>query len=89
MKWEEVRKNYPNIFLKLEILNSYIQDNKLIVTDVEVLKVIENNKEAGRELVNCKENNIVYHTSHEAIEIIRVWRNTLKYRRKRTEKSCE
>ncbi len=64
MKWKDVRAKYPNKFLKLEIVKSYIEENKLIVTDVEVIKIIEDNKQAGRELVKCKENTVVYHTSH-------------------------
>lgn len=80
MKWNEVRKIYPNKFLKLEILESYIDKDKIVITDVNVIKVIEDNKQATKELLNCDESTVVYHTSNEVIEIIRIWRSTLKYR---------
>lgn len=34
-----------------------------------VIKVIDDNKSATKELMNCKEGNIVYHTANEKITI--------------------
>lgn len=34
MKWKEVRELYPNQFVKFEILESHIKDNKEYVDDV-------------------------------------------------------
>lgn len=34
---------------------------------MEVIKTIYSDLEAGRELVKCKENEVVYHTSHDEI----------------------
>lgn len=41
MKLDEIRTKHPNKFLKLEILESYTDKDKLIITDVNVIKVID------------------------------------------------
>lgn len=69
MKWEEVRETYPNTFVKLQILSSHLEGNYKIIDDMEVIKVIEDNKNATKELINCIEGTIVYHTSNEHISI--------------------
>ncbi|WP_123053393.1 hypothetical protein [Clostridium sp. JN-1] len=69
MKWEEVRKIYPNKFVKLQILKFHLEGNIKIIDDVVVIKVIDDNKSATKELVNSKEGTIVYHTANENISI--------------------
>ena len=67
MKWEEVRQAYPNQWLKLNILESHIEDDKKIIDDMEVVNTIVSNSEAGRELGKCRQREAVYHTSNEKI----------------------
>ena len=69
MKWEEVRKLYPDQYVKLTILDFYIEDDKKIVTDVALINVIEDSKLATKELLQSKGNTIVYHTGSEKIVI--------------------
>lgn len=67
MKWEEIRNNYPNQWVKLNIIKSHIQDEKEYIDDMDVISHITSDLEAGRELVKSKENEVVYHTSHDEI----------------------
>ncbi|MBB6447163.1 hypothetical protein [Bacillus benzoevorans] len=69
MKWEEVRKLYPDQYVKLTILDFYMEDNKKIVTDVALINVIEDSKLATKELLHTKGNTIVYHTGSDKIVI--------------------
>lgn len=69
MKWGEVRKTYPNKFVKLQILDYHIEDNKKYIDDMAVIRVFEDNREATRELIKSDKNTIVYHTSNEEIII--------------------
>lgn len=69
MKWEEVRKTYPNTFVKLQILSSHLEGSNKIIDDMAVIKVIDDNKSATKELINCSEGTVVYHTSNEQISI--------------------
>lgn len=68
MKWNEVRKLYPNRFVKLQILKSHIKDQVRYIDDMAVIQVFENEKEATRELVRSKDDMLVYHTGKETIE---------------------
>ena len=65
MKWQEVRKLYPDKFIKLEILESHIVDGKEYVDEVAVINVISDNKEAMREFIKCKNKQVVYSTKKE------------------------
>lgn len=78
MKWEEVRKIYPDQFVKLEVLESHIEDDKEVVDEVAVIKPIEES-EATQELLKSKDNKLVYHTSNK--EIVLKIRNRLGLRR--------
>lgn len=69
MKWEEVRKLYPDQYVKLTTLDYYLEENKKIVTDVALLNVIEDSKLATKELLKSKDKTIVYHTGSERIVI--------------------
>jgi hypothetical protein len=70
MKWEEVRKTYPDKFVKLQILESHMEEDKKYIDEMAVVKVIEDNREATKELVNSKDNTLVYHTGNEEIYVI-------------------
>lgn len=69
MKWDEVRKIYPNRFVKLQILDSHVENNIRYIDEMAVVKAFENDKEATRELVRSIDENLVYHTSREKIEV--------------------
>ncbi|NSW92905.1 MAG: hypothetical protein HPY74_20070 [Firmicutes bacterium] len=69
MKWEEVRKIYPDKFVKLQILKSHIDGNIRYVDEVAVIQAFDDNKEATRELVRAKDDILVYHTGKEKIEL--------------------
>ena len=78
MIWEEVRKIYPDQFVKLQILNYHIIEDIKIVDDMAVIRPMKDNKEATKELVRSTGDVIVYHTSNKDIEI--EIRNIRKYR---------
>lgn len=69
MKWNEVRKLYPERFVKIQILESHIENNVRYIDDVAVIQAFEDEKEATRELVRSKDEILVYHTGKEKIEI--------------------
>ena len=69
MKWEEVRKIYPNRFVKIQILESHMDGNVSKIDDVSVIKAFNDSKEATRELVRTKDDILVYHTENENIEV--------------------
>ncbi len=73
MKWNEVRTLYPDRFVKFEILESHIVDNKEYVDDVAVIKAIEDGKAAMKEFITCKEGQFVFSTKNSdvVIELIR------------------
>ncbi|XJZ27532.1 hypothetical protein ACF5W4_01300 [Bacillota bacterium Lsc_1132] len=69
MKWEEIRKLYPDQYVKLNILDYHLEDDKKIVTDVALIDLIEDSKLATKELLKSRGNTIVYHTGSEKIVI--------------------
>lgn len=70
MKWEEVRKIYPNRFVKVQILESHMDGNVRKIDDMSVIKAFNDSKEATRELVRAKDDVLVYHTANENIEVV-------------------
>jgi hypothetical protein len=64
MKWDEMRKSYPNQWVKFEILKSHTKDNILYIDDMEFIKKIKDDLEATNELRNSTGHQLVYHTSH-------------------------
>lgn len=68
MKWNEVRKIYPDQFVKLEILESHNEEDKEIVDEVAIIEPLDES-EATDELLNSKNNELVYHTSNEEISL--------------------
>ncbi|WP_340021368.1 hypothetical protein MHI24_20425 [Paenibacillus sp. FSL K6-1096] len=69
MQWQEVRSIYPNQYVLLEILDSHTQHNIEYIDDVALIRAIQDPDEATRLLLNCKNNNIVYHTGQENITV--------------------
>jgi len=69
MKWPEVRKIYPHKFIKFEVLDYHIVDNKRVVDEVAIIKVMDDAKEAMREFSQCKKSQFVYNTKHEKVII--------------------
>jgi len=67
MRWEEVRRIYPNKFVKLQVLESHIEGNKKYIDDMAVIKVIDDNREATKELVKSMNDTLVYHTGNQSI----------------------
>lgn len=67
MKWKEVREEYPNQWVKIKIIDYNVTDNKKTIKDMKVIKSFDDDKTASRELGNCKEDEVVYHTSNEKI----------------------
>ncbi|MCT4594773.1 MAG: hypothetical protein N4A57_10970 [Anaeromicrobium sp.] len=68
MKWNDVRALYPNQWVKLRILNSHKDNGYLYIDDMEILKIISDDKEATLELTHSTGNSIVFHTSHDVIK---------------------
>lgn len=69
MQWQEVRNIYPDQYVLLEILKSHTEENVEYVDEVALIKAIQDPDEATRELLKCKNQNIVYHTGQEQIMI--------------------
>lgn len=68
MKWSEVRELYPNQFVKFEVLNSHVEENKEYIDDVAVIGPVDE-KKATKELVHSNGNILVYHTSNKKVEL--------------------
>jgi hypothetical protein len=69
VKWEEVRKIYPEQYVLLNILESHIEGDKKYVDEVALVRPISDSKEATKELLHAKPGKIVYHTQCENIVI--------------------
>lgn len=69
MQWQEVRTIFPDQYVLLEILDSRTEDNIQYVDEVAIVRAIQDSSEATKELLKCKDNNIVYHTGQEKIAI--------------------
>ena len=81
MKWEEIKKMYPNHYVVLEELESEVHGNKKEIKEVALVKVIDDPKTATRELVRSKGKQFVYHTAEEKIiiEISKMPKTKRKY----------
>ncbi len=66
MKWSEVRKLYPDQFVKLKVLSSHIENGQEFIEDIAVIKPISNEL-ATKELLKSKGDELVYHTTNENI----------------------
>lgn len=70
LKWEEVRKIYPDRYVLLQVLESHIEEDKKYIDDVAIIRAIDDSKEATHELVNGKPGTLVYHTAKDKIEVL-------------------
>lgn len=68
IKWDAVRKRYPNRFILLMSLNEHIENNTRYIDDVVVRRIL-NDEEAGNVLVRCKGKNFVFHTYKPKLEM--------------------
>ena len=66
MKWLEVRKLYPNQFVKLKVLSSHIENGQEFIEDIAIIKPILDEL-ATKELLKSKGDELVYHTANENI----------------------
>lgn len=69
MTWEEVRKSFPNKFVKIQILKSHMEENIRHIDDMAVIKTFDDDIEATRELVRSRDEILVYHTGKVKIEV--------------------
>ncbi|GKU24376.1 hypothetical protein CFOLD11_12020 [Clostridium folliculivorans] len=69
MKWEEIRKQYPNTFIKFEIVDSHMEEDKEIVDEIALIKTIKDGKEAMLEHLKCKTGQYIYNTAKDRVEI--------------------
>lgn len=70
MQWEEVRKIYPNQYVKLQILASRTVGNIKFVDDVAFIRAIQDPEEATRELLQSKDGIFISHTANDQLQII-------------------
>lgn len=69
LKWEEIRKLYPDQFVKFEVIESHIKDDKEYVDEVAFIKAIPDGKEAMKEFARAKCGQLVYSTNNEKLII--------------------
>ena len=67
MKWEEVRKTYPNTYVVVTAIESHIIGNKKYIDEMSVVRKIDDPGEATKVLVKCKGDTFVYHTGKEEV----------------------
>ncbi|WP_379146044.1 hypothetical protein [Paenibacillus sp. sgz500992] len=80
MQWEEVRKIYPDQYVKLQILASHTEGSTKFVEEVALIRAIQDPKEATKELLQSKDGMIVSHTANEELKVeIRSLRGLLAY----------
>lgn len=73
MKWQEVQQIFPNQFVKFEILHSEETESQEVIDEVAVISPVSD-EEATRELLNSRDNTLVYHTSKDTV-IVKVRKN--------------
>jgi len=78
MTWEEVRKMYPEQFIKFEIVNSHIVGDKEFIDDIAIISCYKDGKEAMKEFLKRKEVQFVYSTKNEKV-IIDLVKNRRNY----------
>ncbi|WP_232101789.1 hypothetical protein [Paenibacillus sp. URB8-2] len=69
VQWEEVRKIYPDQYVKLQILASHIEGNTKFVDEVALIRAIQDPKEATKELLKSKDGVIVSHTANDELKV--------------------
>jgi len=67
MQWSEVRKLFPDQYVFVEDLKSIIDEGKLYVEEVALIRPLQDSKETLKALKESKDNRFIYHTSNEKI----------------------
>jgi hypothetical protein len=67
MQWAEVRKLYPSQFVYLEDLRSHVDDGRLHVEEVAIIRPLGNSRDAWDAFKSAKDRRFIYHTSREDI----------------------
>ncbi len=75
MKWQEVRRLFPNQFVLISILEYHEEGDKKIIDEVAPIRPISD-EEANKEFFRAKPGSIVYHTSKEKC-VIHIRRDSL------------
>ncbi|RCX13880.1 hypothetical protein DFR58_116116 [Anaerobacterium chartisolvens] len=69
MRWDEVRELYPNQFVKFEIVESHVIEDKEYVDEVALIKAVSDDREAIKEFISCGEGQFVYSTNNPDLVI--------------------
>ena len=69
MKWDEVRRLYPNQYVQVKIIKSNVKGNMEMVEDVAIIRSISDSAEATAELMRSRGDTLVYHTRNEKMEL--------------------
>lgn len=70
MLWSEVRELFPNQFVLVEELKShYVEQNKLHVDEVAVVRTVSDSHAAWKEVFSAPTGQFVYHTSNQEVVI--------------------
>lgn len=69
MQWDEVRRLYPNQYVRVKIIRSRIKGNVELVEDVAIIRSISNSADATAELMRSRDDTLVYHTRNEKMEL--------------------
>lgn len=77
MKWEEVRRLYPNQFVKFEIVESHIEDGREFIDEIALLKAIPDGKEAMKKFIQSNGKQLVYSTNKEQLVVELIERKIL------------
>lgn len=67
MLWSKVREMFPNQFLLLEDIESHIEEGKLFVDEVAVIRPLADSQEALQALKSAHDRRFIYHTKNERI----------------------
>lgn len=67
--WNEVRKLYPDQFVKFEIVESHIEGDKEYVDEIAIIKSLKDGKEAMKEFIHRKEGQFIYSTKNDKLII--------------------
>ena len=68
MIWNDIKKLYPNRFVKVEILKSHIDGDREYIDEMALVGEVDDDK-ATEELLKSKNGFLVYHTSKDMITL--------------------
>jgi len=67
MEWDEVRRIFPDQYVKIKILKFRMEGNRKFIEDMAIIRNITDPLEATRELVKSRDDTLVYHTGNKDI----------------------